>query len=1096
MTSRTAPLSYGQELFWLLDHSTPGLLAYNVPRAFRVRGVLDADALERALNALVERHEVLRSVYALQGDHPVQRVLESATVPFERVDLRDKAAASSDATLAKALQERASYHFDLSKDVLLRATLFRLGDSEHVLFLLTHHIVSDGWSKSITYRELSELYAAMAEERAPKLPALPLQFAEYAKRERERLTGAALEEPLAYWRQQLRGPLPVLDLQTDKPRLSSHSFEGEVREAVLPKSLADAMRKLGQAHGASFYMVLLAAYQTLLHRYSGQDDIIVGSPTAGRGDEETQDLIGYFAGALVMRTSFSGDPTFAELLERVSNTALDAYEHQDIPLEKLVLELQKGQELTHAPLFQCVLTMEDTIPATLTLGDTSIEPVDIEVAATKFDLVMLFSESAEGLKLRLGFRTALFDGDRIERMLVHLETLLTAAVKDPARRVSSLPILSERETEQLLGEWSGKAVDDDGAMTVVAMAEASAAAAPQRVAVIGADETLTWGELNTRANRIARWLGDHGTAPDVAVGLCLDRSAELIVGMLGVLKSGAAYVPLVPDLPPARLAEQIRESGAKVVVTTSGLRARLPNGIHTLMLDAQALELSGLSHENPAPRATPDALAYVLFTSGSTGVPKGVAITHANLAHYVRAISRRIGLSLDARAEPWGFATVSTLGADLGHTAVFPALCSGGTLHVVPADVATDASRFSHYMSTQKVDLLKITPSHLRALIACGPTRAILPKRWIVLGGEALPWSLANELVREGTCRVLNHYGPTETTVGVCTFEVTKETRAGNSLTVPIGQPLPSATVYVRDAHGELTPLGVAGELYVGGEAVARGYLGRDDLTTERFSADPYRKKPGARLYRTGDRVRRLASGDIEFLGRVDLQVKVRGFRVELGEIEQALRLHPGVKACAVMLRSDEQPNGQLVAYIVAKQAGYAVSHSDRPTAERLTELLAAQLPDYMVPGAFVFLEQLPLTANGKLDRASLPAPDASRKDEFVPPTTDTEIVLGQIWSDILKRERVGVSDNFIAMGGHSLLAIRVLGKISKQLGVRLPLRTLFDAPTVSQLAKVVDAARIEREEAAMLDALASVEGLSDADAASMLGGRATGGNQ
>src|SRR2546423_4637948 len=632
------------------------------------------------------------------------------------------------------------------------------------------------------------------------------------------------------------------------------------------------MRKLGQAHGASLYMVLLAAYQTLLNRYSGQDDIIVGSPTAGRDDEETQELIGYFAGALVMRTSFAGDPTFAELLERVSNTALDAYEHQDIPFEKLVLELQKGQELTHAPLFQCVLTMEDTIPATLTLGDTSIEPVDIELAATKFDLVMLFSESAEGLKLRLGFRTALFDGDRIERMLVHLETLLTAAVNNPATRVSSLPILSAREMEQLLGEWSGEAADDGGATTVVAMAEAGAAAAPQRVAVIGADETLTWGELNARANRIARWLAEHSAAPDVAVGLCLDRSVELIVGMLGVLKSGAAYVPLVPDLPPARLAEQIKESGAKIVVTTSGLRARLPNDIHTLMLDAQALELGGLSHENPAPRATPDALAYVLFTSGSTGVPKGVAITHENLAHYVRAISSRIGLPLDPRAEPWGFATVSTLGADLGHTAVFPALCSGGTLHVIPADVATDASRFSHYMSTQQVDLLKITPSHLRALIGGGPTKAILPKRWIVLGGEALPWGLANELVREGTCRVLNHYGPTETTVGVCTYEVTKQTRAGNSLTVPIGQPLPNATVYVRDAHGGLTPIGVAGELYVGGDGVARGYLGRDDLTRERFTADPYSKKRGARLYRTGDRVRRLASGDIEFLGRVGLQ--------------------------------------------------------------------------------------------------------------------------------------------------------------------------------------------------------------------------------
>jgi amino acid adenylation domain-containing protein len=1082
MTGRTAPLSFGQELFWLLDSATPGLVAYNVPRAFRIRGPLDDAALERAFNALIERHEVLRSVYSLAGDHPVQTVVPDARVPFDRVDLSALGAGAREVELSRQLAERASQHFDLSRDVLLRAALFTLGADDHALFFLTHHIVSDGWTKSVTFRELSELYAADAEGRAPALAPLPIQFADYARRERDQLEGEELEARLAYWREQLRGPLPVLDLHTDRPRPATHTFDGDFKEIVLPASLVDGMRRLGQERGATLYMVLLAAYQTLLHRYSGQDDIITGSPTAGRDEDDTQDLIGYFAGALVLRNSFAGDPGFGELLERVSNTCLDAYEHQDLPFEKLVLELQKGQKLTHAPLFQCVLTMEDTIPAELTLGAASLEPINLLVPATKFDLTLLFSEHADGLKLRLAYRTALFDGDRAAQMLGHLRTLLDAAIADPSRAVSALPLLTEDETRKLLVDWNGEVKDEGAPTTIVAMAERHASLAPERTAVVGDDETLTWAELDARANRIAHWLIAHGAEREARVGLCLDRSAAMIAAMLGILKSGAAYVPLLPDLPAARLADQIRESGAKIVVTTSAHQATLPSGVRALLLDEDAAVLSALSSSSPSTSATPESLAYVLFTSGSTGVPKGVAVTHANLVHYVRAIAERVELDLSGAAAPWHFATVSTLGADLGHTAVFPALCSGGALHVISTSVATDAARFAQYVSAQPLDLLKITPNHLRALLAGSSASAILPGKWIVLGGEACPWDLAYELLRANRCRVLNHYGPTETTVGVCTYEVRESDVQPASATVPIGRPLANTTAYVRDAHGELTPVGVAGELYIGGAGVARGYLGRDDLTRDRFVM-----RDGERLYRTGDRVRWLAKGALEFLGRADEQVKVRGFRVEPGEIIQSLRAHPGVEACAVLLRGDSPADSQLVAYVVAKQSGYAVSHGDRPTTETLGAWCAAQLPEYMVPGAFVFLEQLPLTANGKLDREALPAHGAEAKDAYVAPESPTEVALAQIWSEILKRDRIGTRDSFIALGGQSLLAIRVLGKISKQFGVRLPLRSLFEAPTIAELSSLLEAARREKEESAMLAALAAVEGLSDADASGQL---------
>jgi amino acid adenylation domain-containing protein len=1088
MSAKTAPLSFGQQLFYQLDQATPGLIAYNVPRAFRIRGKLDVSALQNAFDALVERHEVLRSVYAADGDHPVQRVIENVSVPFERVDLSAMPSAAREEELARALAERAAYHFDLSADVLLRATLYKLSADQYVLFFLTHHVVSDGWSKSITFVELSELYGAFAAGRASTLAPLSRQFAEHARNERGADDSHALDEHLGYWREKLAGPLPVLDLPTDRARPTSHTFEGDVREMVLPKVLVDDLRRVGLEHGATLYMVLLAAYQTLLHRYSGQDDIITGSPTAGRDAEDTHGLIGYFAGALVLRNSFAGDPTFAEVLERVVNTCLDAYEHQDIPFERLVSEVQKGEHPTHAPLFQHVLTMEDTIPATLRLEGASLESMEVGVSATKFDLTLLFADVPDGLRLRLAFRTSLFDGDRIERMLGHLRTMLEAVVRDANTRVGVLPILADAERQQLLVEWNNTIVDEGAFASIAGMLEAHAARHPDRIAAQGEDGVITYSQLNERANRIAHVLTERGAGRGATVGVCLERTVAMISALLGVMKAGGAFVPLLRDLPASRLKLQIQESGASIVITTSSHRDVLGDA-ELLLLDDHSDALARASTANPPSKTEGEDVAYVLFTSGSTGVPKGVSVTHANLTHYTRAIARRLGLDLGGR-DHWAFATVSTLGADLGHTAIFPSLASGGTLHVVPAAVSSDPTQFALYASVNPIDVLKITPNHLRALIGdVAASIARLPARWIVLGGEALPWDLALELARAGAGRVLNHYGPTETTVGVCTFVVNADTKRA-SATVPIGAPLTNTTAYVADARGQLVPIGVPGELFIGGAGVARGYIGRDDLTAERFVADRWGGDPGRRVYRTGDRVRWLSSGDIEFLGRTDDQVKVRGYRVELGEIEHVLRGHPGVAQCAVLLRESVDSAPRLVAYVVPRQAGYAVAHADRPTPQLLLDALAAQLPDYMVPSVIVLLDELPLTRNGKLDRAALPPLEGvAEASRFVGARSETEAAIAAIWSDVLKRDQIGVTESFLELGGHSLLAIRVLGRISKQLGVRLALRTLFDTPTVEEIAVLVDA-ELRQRRAAQTTAsmLAEIENLSDEEVARLLG--------
>lgn len=1032
------PTSFAQELLWHLDRATPGMTAYNTPRARRIAGPLDAEALGQAINALAERHEILRTQYAERDGAVVQMVRSRFRPPLAVTDLSALAGPDAEAEARRLLREEAGTPFDLAHEPPFRCRLLRLGPTDHVLILSSHHIATDGWSGSIMLRELLELYEGFRTGSAATLAPLAIQYGDFAAWQREQMDGPRLDALLAYWRDTLAGPLPVLELPTDRPRPRLPSFEGGAVRLTLGPEAVRGLRAAAERHGASLYMILLAAYQCVLSRWSGQDDIVVGAPVAGRDRPETEGLIGFVANTLVYRTRLGDDPTFDDLIDRVRDTCLGAYDHQDIPLEKLVMDLKAGANLGEASLFRVVCTMLDDTPPAQQTASLRVDAFAGTSDSAKFDLVLFLSDREHTVRLGLNYRADLFDRSTAERFLGHVEALLGAGLRDGATRISRLPLLTAAEVSALAA-WNPTGMDLGPATTIASLILAAGQAAGGRIAVVSGETTLTWELLLDRSHRLGHYLQSVGAGPNTPVGLCLDRSTDLLVGMTGILSSGAAYVPLLPELPSARLAAQCAESGIRLAVTDAAHAHLLPEGMVAIRLDTDAARLAAQPATPPVSAATPESLAYLLFTSGSTGTPKGVAVTHRNLVHYTRAICHRLGYGLTGDGERWHFGTVSTLGADLGHTSVFPALCSGGTLHVMPGDVILDGVKFQAYITRRPLDVLKITPSHFRALVGPETAPEHLPTRWLVLGGEACPWDLAEQILARGRCRLLNHYGPTETTVGACARTVARGDGAVRvAATVPIGRPLPNVTAHVLEPSGLAAPVGVPGELYIGGAGVARGYLNREDLTCERFL-----DRNGERVYRTGDRVRRLESGDIEFLGRFDFQVKIRGNRVELGEIESVMERLPAVRQ-AVMTFRDEVLAGYVVLGAAADDAA-------------LTVHARASLPDYMVPSVWVRLERLPLNSNGKVNRSALvpPAgPERSEADAAL--RNDTERALAELWSAVLKQEPVGRQDNFFALGGHSLSAIRLLGRVAKRFGVRLSLRDLFEHPTIAALAEVV----------------------------------------
>ncbi|RKH39215.1 non-ribosomal peptide synthetase, partial [Corallococcus llansteffanensis] len=1043
------PLSFAQQRLWLIEQIEPGGTAYNIPTVLRIRGRLDVPALGRAFGGLVERHESLRTTFASHEGEPVQLIHPASDFVLPVVDLSAVPDETREARARERIEAETQRPFDLLRGPLLRASLLRLSAEEHVLGVTLHHIVSDGWSMGVLVREVAALYADFASGRPSTLAALPLQYADFATWQRGWLRGGVLQQQLDYWRQQLDGAPSLLELPTDKPRPAVQSSRGDWLPFHLPPPLTEALLALCQREGTTPFMALLALWQLLLARYSGQDDVCVGSPIAGRTRSETEGLIGFFVNTLVLRTQVRPEASFRQLLAQVRSTTLAAYEHQDVPFEKLVEELQPRRSLSHSPLFQVMLSLQNTPDAPLrVLGGA--EPLELSAVepglpAVKFDLNLSLALTPEGLSGALLYRTDLFEPATISRMSGHLRALLEAALAAPDTHVGDLPLLSAAERHQVLEGFNASPASFTAPSPLHVLVEARAALHPQRPAVACEGQVLTYAALDARANQLAWHLRSLGVGPEVRVGLCLERSVDMVVALLGVWKAGGAYVPLEPSQPAPRLRLLVEEVASPVVVTVARHAAAFTSTpAHVVRMDEDAGQLA--SHPTVAPLggASAENAAYVLFTSGSTGRPKGVAVEHGQLFHYVRAATERLRLEECAR-----FALVSTFAADLGNTVLFPCLCTGGLLHVLPQHLASSPSDVAAYFQRHPVDCMKIVPSHLAALLSAAEPRHVLPLKKLVLGGESTPSALLEQVrTLAPDCEVFNHYGPTETTVGVLAGLVPPRERAP----VPLGRPLAHSRLYVLDARLQPVPVGVPGELFIAGAQVTRGYLGRPELTAERYLPDPHGPLPGARMYRSGDKVRWRLDGRVEFLGRADFQVKVRGFRVEPGEVAAVLREHSTVREALVVAREDVPGDKHLVAYVVAS--------SEPVSAEALRAFLLERLPAYMVPSSFVTLEAIPLTANGKLDRQALPAPEGpSRATASVAPRTPTEERLAALWAGLLRVEAVSVEEDFFALGGHSLLATQVVSRVRQAFAVELPVRALFEAPTVAALAARIDSA-------------------------------------
>ncbi|RYZ40511.1 MAG: amino acid adenylation domain-containing protein, partial [Myxococcaceae bacterium] len=1037
------PLSFAQQRLWFIDQLEPGTTLYNMPLPLRFTGAVDEGALRKSLDALMARHEVLRTTFRVEAGQPVQHIHAGATVPFESVDLTDIADATERQAEAKRRAIAESRRpFNLEQGPVIRALLLKLDAQEHVLVLHLHHIVSDGWSLGVLVREMTALYEAFRHGQTPSLPELPVQYADFSVWQRGWLQGDVLEAQLGWWKQQLAGAPHALDLPIDKPRPAVATQRGGAVPVHLPSALAEKVEALAQREGATPFMVLLAAFQTVLHRYSGQDDVLVGSPIANRRHAETEGLIGFFVNTLVLRGSFSARPSFRQLVAQVRTTTLGAYEHQDIPFERLVESLQTTRDLSRTPLFQVMFALQNAPLPELVLPGLSVKAADIGGRGTsQFELSLDLNREADGFVGLIDYATDLFERSTVERLIQHLRVLLESALERPDAPLADLSFVGTEERQRLLGDLGGTVADFDRESTLHGRIEAQAARTPNSDAVSFEGTTLSFRLLDARANQLARHLRSLGVGPEVTVGLCLERSVESIVALLAVLKAGGAFVPLDPAAPAARRSFILGDSGAAVLLTTRTLADAWRPDVGTVVcLDGEQKPWAELSPEALASNAGPEHLAYVLYTSGSTGMPKGVAVQHRSVLHLHQAMSRDIyvqpqrGLRVSVNAPLFFDASMEQL----------IQLMDGYCLCLVPDDTRKDPEAMLTWLEAQLIDSLDCTPSQLKLLLGAGLLERAHVPALIIVGGEALDEVTWRRLSTTKRTRAFNVYGPTETTVNATSWAIQD---ASQSLPV-IGRPLDNVRVYILDGQQRLVPFGMQGELCLAGEGLARGYLGRPDLTAERFVPHPFSTEPGARLYRTGDKARWREDGTLDFMGRLDFQVKLRGYRIELGEIEATLRSHPGIRDAVALVREDVPGDARLVAYVA-------------PEVETATlrDHLRKHLPEYMVPAAFMALPVLPLTPNGKVDRKALPVPEASQLGTrtYQAPETPTEIALAALWSEVLRIPTVGRHDNFFELGGHSLLATQLVSRVRAHFGVELPLRAFFERPTVAALAALID---------------------------------------
>ncbi len=1056
-----APLSFAQQRLWFLDQFSPGSCAYNVPRVFRLTGALDTAALQHAVDALVERHEILRTVFKMSQAGPVQVVQAPRAVPLTTFDLTAVPHTEQQSKVDETVMNVVRHPFNLASDLMLRATLIPLAEDEHVLVVMSHHIASDGWSKGVMFRELAAFYNGAVAKATVALPALSIQYSDFAAWQKQWVKGVRLQRQQAYWKKQLEGAPALLELPTDFPRPAMQGFEGTTEGGLFQGNLLADLKALSQREGVTLFMTLFASFQVMLARYSGQEDIVVGTPIAGRGRSELEPLIGDFVNMLAMRTDLSGSPSFRELLQRVKKVALDAFDNQDLPFENLVEELEHGRDMSRAPVFQTIFILENAPPAPPAMQNLKVEILDFDTPTAKSDLILILAQDAAGLKVKLEYRTDLFSKTTIYRFLAQYRTLLESIVADPAQPMTKLAIWAPEEQKQLAA-WNQTAHEKLD-RCLHHLFEEQVVRTPSAIAIEFQDRKLTYREFNERANQLAHCLISLGVKPDSRVGVCVHRSPEMLIALLGIMKAGGAYVPIDPAYPRDRMEFMLQDGGAEVLVTEASLLETVAtHGAKTFCFDRDAAELAKQSTENPQRKVTAANLCYVIFTSGSAGRPKGVQLEHRNVANFVGYVKRTLQVGQDD-----AYLGVASMSFDASVLDFYLPLSVGAKFVIVDADATRDPSALAQAMSRTGVTVMHATPSTWRSLVDSGWKGNSSFK--LLSGGEALSWDLAKELLPR--CAALwNLYGPTETAV----YSAVHKVNASDG-TVLVGRPIDNTKIYILDILQQHTPIGVPGEICIAGAGVARGYLDRPELTAERFVCDPF-VGGDARMYRTGDLGRFRPDGIIQCLGRLDHQVKLRGFRIELGEIESVLMQFPGVRQAVADVKAGNSGDKRLVGYLVL-EAG------TEPSLAEMRTFLKTKLPEYMVPATFMLLEKLPVSPNGKLNRKALPLPDDARPElarEFVPPSTPVEQAVAEIFSEVLEVRTVGLHDDFFELGGHSLLAARVVTRLRDRFQIEMTPRFLFESPSVqgmaSRISELLVAGTDDDEMAAMLAELAELE--------------------
>ena len=1038
-----APLSFPQERLFLLDRIMPGLPAYNVPTLVRVRARLDPELLGQAFQLLLGRHEILRTTIKLIDGTPVQQIADLRSLEVTVADPDSHDPLEREALAGRMFADLARRPFDLGRDLLLRVALAHIGPDDDQLLIVLHHMASDHISRRLLLRELDAIYAALSAGSTPALPDLPIQYADFAAWQREQISGGHLEELLEYWTKQLAGAPERLEIPSDRPRPSAQSYRGALREFTLRPELVRPLAELARSERATLFMVLLAAFNTLLHRYTGVEDIVVGTPVSGRRHEEIAKLIGFFSNTLALRTDLTGDPTFTELVARVKATSIQAQIHHELPFERLVEALNPERTESHSPVFQVLFGFDVVAEDQPTIDGHAVEQLPVPGwQSARFDLSIVVREHSDGsLHGRIEYATDLFDQTTIDRLIGHFTTLLGAVAANPAQRLSELPILTAPERQQVLVDWNATSRPYDRRCLHELFAE-QAARTPQAIAVVSEEDRISYGELDRRTNQLARELARLGVRPGMLVGICVERSAQLVVAMLGVLKSGAAYVPIEPTYPPQRQEFMLADAQAPVLITEERLLGTAdPRGTTVVCIDRDLDLISAQSGDPLDVDSDPSQLAYVIYTSGSTGQPKGVEVTHGSVANLIAYMRRLPGL-----AEDDVVANLTTPAFDLSVPDWYLPLTTGARLLIIPREATLDGVALGDWLARAGVSFMQATPTSLQLLVDAGWKGSSGLK--IVAGGEALPPALADALRARGSS-LWHMYGPTETTVWSSVLQLDRA-----HAPLPLGGPIANTSFYVLDTNRRPVPIGVSGELYIGGDGLARGYRNRPELTAEKFVEDPFADAPG-RLYRTGDLVRWRPNGTLEFHGRIDQQVKLRGFRIELGEIEAVLNEHPHVGAAVAVVREDVPGQPRLVAYIVATADVQALE------VPALRRLLKSKLPPFMIPSTFLVLDSLPVTPNGKLDRGALPAPDGARPDtkrEFVAPEGPVQETLASIWRAVLGLQSIGIDDDFFELGGHSMLVVKMLGRLQDALGIEFFVGDVFEHSTIRELADSVTA--------------------------------------